>query len=235
MPHALVTGAASGIGRATAEALRERGWRVSGLDLAPEEGLIQADISNQESLSAAAEKLGSERLDALIAAAGIWDARDERHSKLDLEVWERTWRVNVTGTLLTVRSFEHLLGPGSSIVTLGSVAALAGMPRRDAYTASKGAIVALTRSWAADLIRSGIRANCVCPGPTATPMTAAALGSEEPPLPLGRPAHAAEVATVIAAVVDPDASYLNGAVIPVDGGLTAALGTVDLRPRSALE
>ena len=235
MPRAVITGAASGIGKATAALLAERGWEVTGVDLAGGDGIVVADVTDADSLKAAAQAAGPEPVDALVAAAGIWDERDDRHSTVDLGVWERTWRVNVTGTMLTVRSFEHLLVPGSSIVTLGSVAALVAMPRRDAYTASKGAIVALTRAWAADLIRRGVRANCICPGPTATPMTAAAMGQGgaelERELPLGRAAEAAEVAAVIAGVVDPAATYLNGAVIPVDGGLTAALGTVDLTPR----
>jgi 3-oxoacyl-[acyl-carrier protein] reductase len=237
MPRALVTGGASGIGSATVELLRSRGWEAIGLDLSAAEGVVVADVTDADSLGEAARAVGPESLDAVVAAAGIWDQRDDRYSRVDLEAWERTWRVNVTGAMLTLRTFEPLLGSGSSVVTLGSVAALAGMPRRDAYTASKGAIVALTRAWAADLIRRGIRVNCVCPGPTATPMTAAALGPDAAAvsLPLGRPADPDEVAAVIAALVDPQASYLNGAVIPVDGGLTAALGTVDLTPRPPRE
>ena len=230
-PLALVTGAASGIGAATLKYLSDCGWRVQGIDLTDGQDIVAADVSDPESLLRAAAQRGEDRLDALIIAAGIWDSGDDRHSRVSLDAWERTWRVNVTGTLLTLRTFEPRLGSGSSVVTLGSVAALTAMPGRDAYTASKGAIVALTRSWAADLIRSGIRVNCVCPGPTATAMTATALSSQSLDLPKGRAATAQEVAAVIAGIVNPDATYLNGAVIPVDGGLTSTLPTVKLTPR----
>jgi NAD(P)-dependent dehydrogenase (short-subunit alcohol dehydrogenase family) len=229
--RAVVTGAASGIGAATVQVLRERGWDVRGIDLNARKGIVQADVSDADTMMRAAAELGSDPLDAVIAAAGIWDPRDGRHSNVPLDVWERTWSVNVTGTMLTLRTLEKRLRAGSSFVTVGSVVALAAMPGRDAYTASKGAIVALTRAWAADLIRKGIRVNCVCPGPTSTPMTEAALRDGELQLPLGRAASAVEVASVIVGIVDLESSYLNGAVIPVDGGLSSTLGTVPLTPR----
>jgi NAD(P)-dependent dehydrogenase (short-subunit alcohol dehydrogenase family) len=139
--------------------------------------------------------------------------------------------VNVTGTMLTLRAFAPRLTTGSAVTTIASVVALAGFPKRDAYTASKGAIVALSRAWAADLIGHGIRVNCVCPGVTSTPMATTVTDVEHPDLPLGRPATPAEVAEVIVAISEPAASYLSGAIVPVDGGLTAAARTARITRR----
>ncbi len=138
---ALVTGAASGIGAATVELLASDGWRVQGLDIAGGAGVERADVSDPESLADAAEVLGDGPLHALVCAAGIWLVDDDRYSSVDLGVWERTWSVNVTGTMLTLRTFAPRLVPGSAVVTIASVAAMAGFPRRDAYTASKGAVL----------------------------------------------------------------------------------------------
>jgi 3-oxoacyl-[acyl-carrier protein] reductase len=134
--------------------------------------------------------------------------------------------------MLTLRTFAPRLVPGAAVVTIASIAAMVGFPRRDAYTASKGAVIALSRAWAADLIRREVRVNCICPGVTDTPMTTRALGTDTSALPLGRLATPAEIAGVIASTLDPRASYLNGAIIPVDGGLTTTAGTVPLSPRT---
>ena len=229
----VVTGAGSGIGAATVDRFRRGGWDVFGIDLNGRDGVIQADVSDPEALGAAVTQLGVHQIDALVCAAGIWSDQDDRYASVDLEVWAKTLAVNVTGTMLTLRTFGPLLGEGGAVVTIASMAALVGMPRRDAYTASKGAIVALTRAWAADLVRRGIRVNCVAPGVVDTPMTERARGSENLVLPFGRPASPDEVAQVIFSIADPRAGYLNGAVIPIDGGMTAAASTVDLSPRPA--
>ena len=228
---AVVTGAGSGIGATTAQLLRGNGWEVLGVDLRAGDGVVAADVTDEASLTAAAAALEKGTLDALVCAAGVWLPGDDRYASVDLEVWNRTLAVNVTGTMLSLRAFAPYLRSGGSVVTIGSVAALSGIPKRDAYTASKGAIVALTRAWAADLIRLGIRVNCVAPGQVATAMTAHVTGLDHSRLPLGREAEAIEVASVIAALCDPALGYLNGAVIPVDGGLTAASGLVPLTPR----
>ena len=218
MSLAVVTGAASGIGAAVCARFRADGWEVVGVDRtpgSPVDGIVAADITDPDALAAAVGALDGRPVDALVCAAGVWLPGDDRYSRLDLDVWDTTWRVNVTGTMLTLRAVDPLLAPGASVMTVASLAALAGMPRRDAYTASKGAIVALTRAWAADLIRRGIRVNCVAPGVVDTPMTTD-TGAEALGLPLGRAAAPEEVADVIVSVAG--AGYLNGAVIPVDGG-----------------
>jgi NAD(P)-dependent dehydrogenase (short-subunit alcohol dehydrogenase family) len=225
---AVVTGAASGIGAAVSARFAANGWDVLRLDRATGPGVVAADVTDPDSLAAAADALGGRPVGALVPAAGVWLEGDHRYSKVDLDVWETTWRVNVTGTMLTLRAFAPLLASGAGVVTVGSLAALAGIPRRDAYTASKGAVVALTRAWAADLIRQGVRVNCVAPGVVATPMTERTAG-EDLDLPLGRAATPDEIAEVIVGAAT--AGYLNGAVIPIDGGVTAAARWSPIAPR----
>lgn len=229
MSLAVVTGAASGIGAAVAARFAGDGWDVLGLDRAPGDGVVAADVTDPASLEDAAVSLDGRDVDALVCAAGVWLDGDDRYTTVDLDVWETTWRVNVTGTMLTLRSFAPLLASGAGVVTVGSLAALAGIPRRDAYTASKGAVVALSRAWAADLVRRGIRVNCVAPGVVDTPMTERTAG-DDLDLPLGRPATPDEIAEVIVGAAT--SGYLNGAVIPIDGGVTAAARWSPIAPRS---
>lgn len=229
---AVVTGAGSGIGRATAQRLRADGWRVLGIDRAGDEAeIVRADVTDLASLEAAVATLGDAPVDALVLAAGIWSSEDNRYSSVSLEVWNRTLAVNVTGAMLSLRAVAPRFRVGSAVVTLASLAAISGIPKRDAYTASKGAIVALTRAWAADLIRLGTRVNCIAPAQVATPMTQHVTGLDAERLPLSREAEPEEIVEVILALINPAASYLNGAIIPVDGGLTAASALVQISLR----
>jgi NAD(P)-dependent dehydrogenase (short-subunit alcohol dehydrogenase family) len=228
---AVITGMGSGIGKATAVSLQRAGWRVIGLDLVADEACIATDVSDETSVRAAADTLKGEKIDGLVCAAGIWSKNDDRYANVDMAIWRKTWEVNVTGTMLCVRHFAPLLKAGSGIVTFGSIAALTGMPRRDAYTASKGAIVALTRAWATDLIRLGVRVNCIAPGVVATEMTAAQPGAGGLDLPLARMASPEEIAEIVIMTLGDHATYLNGAIIPVDGGLTAASRFATITPR----
>ena len=229
---AVVTGAGSGIGAATAKRLRVEGWSVLGLDLAGDDpDVVRVDVTDLAALEAAVAQLGDSPVDALVLAAGIWSSEDDRYSVVPLDVWERTMAVNVTGAMLSLRVVAPRLRPGSAVVTMASLAALTGIPKRDAYTASKGAIVALTRAWAADLIRLGVRVNCVAPAQVATPMTRHVTGLDKARLPLGREAEPAEIVEVICSLISPAASYLNGVIIPVDGGLTAASSLVSISLR----
>jgi NAD(P)-dependent dehydrogenase (short-subunit alcohol dehydrogenase family) len=150
---------------------------------------------------------------------------DNRPEHLTLDAWNKTLAVNLTGTMLTVRAFRPAIRNDGAIVTLGSVAAIRAMPLADAYTASKGAIVALTKGWAIDYSRFGIRANCVCPGPVDTAMMEGVIerfdDRQQLQLPQQRMARVEEVGELIAFLVSPAASYISGTVIPVDGGATA--------------
>ncbi|MBE2278487.1 MAG: SDR family oxidoreductase [Rhodobacteraceae bacterium] len=227
-PVAVITGGAQGIGGAAAALLAARGWTVHALDLrdSPEAAVLshRCDVTDGAALAALAGEIGP--IDALICSAGInLRPRDNSPERLELAAWQKTLDVNLTGTMLTVRAFRPSIRPEGAIVTLGSVAALRAMPWADAYTASKGALVALTRSWAVDYSRDGIRVNCVCPGPVDTGMMAGMIeqhaGAQQLQLPQQRMARPAEVAELIAFLVSPGSSYISGTVIPVDGAATA--------------
>lgn len=228
---AVVTGGATGIGGATAEHLLRAGWTVHTLDRA-ESGPAGAvhhriDVTDEQAQMSAATDIG--RCDALVTAAGINLRPDDGPAqRLDLAAWHRTLEVNLTGTMLSVRAFYPILRDSGAIVTLGSVAGLGAMTWADAYTASKGAVVALTRSWAVDYARYGIRVNCVCPGSTETAMMEgmreAFTEDVQVELPQQRMATREEVAAVIAFLCGPDSTYVSGTVVPVDGGATANVG-----------
>jgi len=230
--RAIITGAMSGIGRASAESVLEAGGRVLGIDLtddawqSPGFTARSADITDPESLQRAladAPALLGGAPDALIHCAGIYRFK----SVLDLspEEWEQTMRVNSTGSFLAARAAARLMTGGGSIVLLTSVAFARGDEGEpsSAYSASKGAVVSLTRQLAVELGPRGIRVNAVAPGVIDTPMTtivdtpemASALTGR---LPLRRLGEAAEVARVCLFLASEAASYVTGAVLPVDGG-----------------
>lgn len=224
----VITGAAGGIGTAIASAFLQQGWKVHALDRkAPSiDGAVghKCDVTDEEQLLAAAERIGP--IDALVPAAGInLRPHDNAAEKLTLDAWNRTIAVNLTGVMLTVRAFRSRLRADGAIVLVSSVAALRAMPHSDAYTASKGAIVALTRSWAVDYSRDGIRVNCVAPGPTDTEMMSglreAYATERQVQLPQQRMANADEIAEVIYFLACNKASYVSGVIIPVDGGAVA--------------
>ncbi len=227
-PVAVVTGAAQGIGGATAAILAKEGWAVHVLDLKPNPSADMkshdCNVTDEERLKALAEEIGP--IDGLVCCAGI-NLRPHGHrpEQWEVEAWHKTLTVNLTGTMLTVRAFRPKIRQDGAIVTLGSVAALRAMPLADAYTASKGAIAALTQSWAVDYSRFGIRVNCVCPGPVATAMMDGMIeqfgASQQLQLPQQRMAEPEEVGQLISFLISPDASYISGAIIPVDGGATA--------------
>ena len=225
---AVVTGGAQGIGGTTAAILAAQGYTVHSLDLkpTPSEAIPShiCDVTDDARLMELASDIGP--IDALLCGAGInLRPRDSRPEQIDLAAWRKTLDVNLTGTLLTVRAFRPQMRMDGAIVTMGSVAALVAMPLADAYTASKGAIAALTRCWAVDYSRFGITVNCVCPGPVDTDMMSGVREEfkedSQLQLPQQRMARPEEVGDLIAFLLSPKGSYVSGAIIPVDGGLTA--------------
>jgi NAD(P)-dependent dehydrogenase (short-subunit alcohol dehydrogenase family) len=231
MSKVMITGGASGIGLATVEKLLATGNEVAVLDRQPcphpQVTSYVVDVTDHEAMARIAAEVGA--LAGIACAAGIWDVSgDTDAAHVPMEVWDRTLAVNLTGTMLTVRCFADNISDDGAIVTFGSVAALAGMPKRDAYTASKGAIVALTRAWAIDYSRRGVRVNCVCPGPTQTPMIdellkASAEAGRLIELPQQRVAAADEIADVVCFLLGDQSSYVSGQAIAIDGGATAGL------------
>ena len=240
---AVITGGASGIGLATSHRMLSAGWRVHSLDILPspteEVDSHIGDIGDPAWVEAVGVEIESP-LDALVTAAGIWEADgDGPAERLALTSWDKTIRVNLTGTMLAVRYLQPRIVDGGSIVTISSIAGLVAMPHRDAYTASKGAVIALTRSWAIDYSRRGIRVNCVCPGVTDTPLVTERQSlldeKQQMQLPQQRMATSAELAEVIGFLALPGSSYLSGAIVPVDGGTTALAAGLPFPRRIAEE
>lgn len=235
---ALVTGGASGIGAAIAAELQRGGASVAVLDLqidqvpAPQVG-FRCDVTDDDAVRAAVQgvvdRFGG--LDILVNNAGI-GAAGTVADNAD-EEWHRVFDVNVVGMVRVSRAaLPHLRSSTSAaIVNTCSVAATAGLPQRALYSATKGAVLSLTRAMAADHLREGIRVNCVNPGTADTPWigrllsAAADLEAERAALearqPHGRLVSAGEVAGAVAYLASPRSSSTTGVALAVDGGLQA--------------
>ena len=234
---AVVTGGASGIGAATARLLQARGARVAvldrGTDGAPDGVLaLRCDVTDAAAVDAAVgtvvERLGG--LDVLVNNAGI-GATGHVGENDDAE-WARVLDVNVTGMARVTRAaLPHLRRSAhAAVVNTCSAVAFVGVRQRALYSASKGAVLALTLAMAADHVREGIRVNAVAPGTAETPWVGRLLGAAEDPAaaaealrqrqPLGRLVTAEEVAHAIASLASPLAASTTGTVLRVDGGMT---------------
>ncbi|MFF2379617.1 SDR family NAD(P)-dependent oxidoreductase [Streptomyces sp. NPDC058108] len=233
---ALVTGGASGIGRATAELLAARGARVAVLDrdlsgvdkpLLGHLADVTDDTSVRAAVAAAVTDLGG--LDVLVNNAGI-GAQGTVEDNDDTE-WHRVLDVNVLGMVRTTRAaLPHLRESAhAAIVNTCSIAATAGLPQRAVYSASKGAVLSLTLAMAADHLREGIRVNCVNPGTADTPWVGRLLDAAPDPAaeraalearqPSGRLVSADEVAGAIAYLASPLSGATTGTALAVDGGM----------------
>jgi NAD(P)-dependent dehydrogenase (short-subunit alcohol dehydrogenase family) len=238
---AFVTGAGSGIGAAVARRLAADGQRVAAFDLDPVRleqladevvaARLAGDVASEADVAAAvaaAEALGP--IELLVNVAGITGGPEVTTChRTDPAEWDRVFAVNVRGSFLPSRAvLGGMVERGSgAIVNIASAAGILSFPERCAYTASKGAVIAFTRSLAADYARYGIRANAVCPGMVETPMTSWRIEDAElgprvlARIPQGRVAQPEEIAAAVAFLAGEDAGYCNGAALAVDGGWTA--------------
>jgi len=241
----LVTGAASGIGEAVCVRLIEEGAAVALVDrdadrlealrakLAGQGGRLAAfrvEVGDEAAVRAAVDgavaSLGALR--GVVTSAGIFDPGDMQPlAGVELATFERTLRVNLVGTFLVVKyALPHLVAHGGAIVTVASTAGVRGHGFGSGYTASKGGVVALTRLLAEQYAGQGVRTNCICPGATDTPMTGGVYHQPEMKqrmqraIPLGRVAEPHEIGDVACFLLSDDAAYVNGQILPVDGGAT---------------
>ncbi len=243
----LVTGAASGIGRATAVRLAADGAAVAAVDRAAEGAAETADlvgrtggraivcatdVSRQDevvdAVSATVDAFGG--LTGVVTCAGIFHPGDLRPAAdVELDDFVHVIAVNLTGTFLAIKhALPHLVTGGGAIVTIASTAAIRGHGVGSGYTASKGGVAALTRLLAVQYGPEGIRANCICPGGVDTPMAAGTFLTPEARertkrrVPLQTVAQPEEIAAVAAFLLSADASHVTGQTLPVEGGATIA-------------
>jgi NAD(P)-dependent dehydrogenase (short-subunit alcohol dehydrogenase family) len=248
---ALITGAASGIGRIAASLFAREGARVVLADVSDEEGnvtaegivaagghaaYVHADVSTpadaERMVGFAVDRFGS--INVLYNNAGIFPGDDGSVTDTPEETWDRVMAINLKGVFLGCKYGipAMLASGGGSIINVASFVALMGAAAPQvAYTASKGGVLSMTREIAVEFARRGIRANALCPGPIETPLLAELLA--EPArrerrlvhIPLGRFGQAEEIATAALFLASDESSYITGATFVVDGGITAAYVT----------
>jgi NAD(P)-dependent dehydrogenase (short-subunit alcohol dehydrogenase family) len=237
----VVTGASSGIGAETARRFTEEGARVVGVDLrddaANAELALACDVADEEAVAATYARVREAfgRIDVLFNNAGISPDDDRSVLETSLEAWERVTAVNARSVFLCCKhGIPHLLesGGGSVINTASFVAVLGAATSQIAYTASKGAVLALSRELGVEFARQGVRVNALCPGPVDTPLLRDLFASDPGAaarrlvhVPMGRFARAEEIANAALFLASDEASYVNASTFLVDGGISGAYVT----------
>jgi NAD(P)-dependent dehydrogenase (short-subunit alcohol dehydrogenase family) len=244
---AVITGAGSGIGLATARRFAAEGARVVVVDIAEEAGraaaddvggvFIPCDVASEADVSSlfarVAEEFGS--VDIAFNNAGISPPDDDSILETGIEAWDRVQRVNLTSVYLCCKyaiPYMQRQGKGSIINTASFVALMGAATSQIAYTASKGGVLAMTRELGVQFAREGIRVNALCPGPVATPLLME-LFAKDPEraarrlvhVPMGRFAQPEEIAGAVAFLASDDASFITASSFIVDGGITGAYVT----------
>ncbi|MEP6954676.1 MAG: SDR family oxidoreductase [Solirubrobacteraceae bacterium] len=236
----VVTGAAGGIGSATVDAFAREGAKVVGVDLhdgSPGDLALACDVTEEHAVQTMYARVRDEfgRIDVLFNNAGI--APDDDVSVLDttVEAWQRVQDVNLKSVFLCCKhGIPHLLdgGGGSVVNTASFVAVMGAATSQISYTASKGGVLALTRELGVEFARRNIRVNALCPGPVDTPLLQE-LYANDPArsarrlvhVPMGRFAHAEEMASAVVFLASEEASFVTATQFMVDGGLSAAYVT----------
>jgi NAD(P)-dependent dehydrogenase (short-subunit alcohol dehydrogenase family) len=235
---AIVTGAASGIGAATARRFEADGATTVRMDLTPIDGGVTLDVRDEAAIvdAFAAVRADHGRIDILMNAAGV--AGGGPVHSMEADEWDRVVGINLKGTFLTnkiaiglmLEQAPDAIDQRGSIVNVASIEGLEGTEGGSAYNASKGGVVILTKNLALDYGRRGIRANCICPGFIDTPMMAAVFDMEGmehvrksfvDAHALGRCGRPEEIAAAAAFLASDDASFVTGSAMVVDGGYTA--------------
>ena len=236
----VITGAAGGIGGATASLFAREGARVVGVDLLEHsvgELSLRADLTDEDSVAAlytrASDELG--HVDVLFNNAGISPIDDASVLETPVEAWERVQAANLRSVFLCCKhGIPRLLaaGGGSVINTASFVAVLGSATSQVSYTASKGGVLALSRELGVEFARRGVRVNALCPGPVDTPLLRE-LYAKDPDqaarrlvhIPMGRFARAEEIANAALFLASDESSYVNATAFVVDGGITGAYTT----------
>jgi NAD(P)-dependent dehydrogenase (short-subunit alcohol dehydrogenase family) len=236
----VITGAAGGIGAASAERFAAEGARVVGVDVAPGapgELSLQADVTDEDTVRDLYARVRDElgRVDVLFNNAGISPTDDASVLDTSLDAWQRVQDVNLKAVFLCCKhGIPHLLegGGGSVINTASFVAVMGAATSQISYSASKGAVLTMSREMGVEFARRGVRVNALCPGPVDTPLLRE-LFSKDPEqaarrlvhVPMGRFAHAEEIANAALFLASDESSYVNASTFLVDGGISGAYVT----------
>jgi NAD(P)-dependent dehydrogenase (short-subunit alcohol dehydrogenase family) len=238
----VITGVAGGIGRATAERFESEGGRVVGVDLLDHgigELALQVDITSEDAVRDMYARVKSElgRIDVLFNNAGISPTDDDSVLVTSVDAWDRVQSVNLRSVFFCCKhGIPHLLAndpAGGSVINTASFVAVVGAATSQiSYTASKGAVLALSRELGVEFARQGVRVNAICPGPIDTPLLRE-LFAKDPEraarrlihVPMGRFGNASEIAAAVAFLASDDASFVTASSMLVDGGITAAYTT----------